>query len=148
MKFPDPLLPPILVVDDSQDDAFDLRYRLRAGQISNPVRWFDSVAASGPYLRSAQLVQTPPELLFIDIRMPGAADFIATLRQQPEFDPMKIVILTYSNDPADLQHAFELRIDGYLLKFPPADDLADFVRHGPWFAVARRIETVPHALCA
>jgi CheY-like chemotaxis protein len=150
MNFPDFSLPPIAIIDDSQDDAFLLRYRLRLGGIAHPVVTFETTTAALACLGSRFAVQTRPHLVFTDIRMPGAPDLIAELRDDPSWDDTKLVVLTYSNDPADLKKALELRIDGYLLKFPDPDILAEFVQHGPWFDASHLApaRVAAHALCA
>lgn len=149
MNFPDFSLPPIVIVDDCQDDAFLLRYRLRLGGIVNPVMTFETVQAALTSLRSRFAVTVRPRLLFTDIKMPGAASLISEIREDPEWDDTKIVVITYSNDLTDLERALALRIDGYLLKFPDANILAEFVQHGPWFDAVRRPElATAHALCA
>ena len=148
MNFPDLSLPPIVIVDDSQDDAFLLRYRLRLGGIANPVTSFESASAALAYFRSPMALKAQPEFLFTDIKTPGATDLIADVRDRIEWDQLKVVVTTYSNDPADLQHALELRVNGYLLKFPAPENLAEFVLHGPWFSIPRGVVATSHALCA
>ncbi len=148
MNFPDLTLSPIVIVDDSQDDAFLLRHRLRLGDIANPVTAFESAAAALAYFQSPMAMKARPEMLFADIKTPGVTELIADIRDRIEWDHLKIVVMTYSNDPADLQHALDLRVSGYLLKFPAAENLADFVQHGPWFATPRGIIAPSHALCA
>ncbi len=136
MNFPDPNLPHFVIVDDCEDDAFQLRHRLRVGGIANPVTTFESCVDAKTYLSSLYAAGSAPQLAFVDVMSPGAFDLIAALRDDPRFDETKIVVVTYSNDPADLKRALELRIDGYVLKFPDADILAEFVQHGPWFDVS------------
>lgn len=148
MNFPDPKLPPIIVVDDSQDDVFLLRHRLRLGGVENPVLTFDSPANVLACLHLAGAGGLLPRFVFADIKMPGAPELIDVLRRHPEWNDIKVVVLTYSNDPADLQRALDLRVDGYVLKFPSPEDLSDLVRNGPRFAVPHRIDAAVHALCA
>lgn len=147
MNFPDPNLPHFVIVDDSEDDAFLLRYRLRLGEIANPVMTFHTAPEAVRYLLSLYVLPVP-QMMFVDIKMPRATELIAALRDDARFDETKIVVATYSNSPADLKLALDLRVDGYILKFPDPNILADFVRHGPWFVVARRIVAAEHALCA
>lgn len=147
MNFPDPNLSPIVIVDDCEDDAFMLRHRLRRGEITNPVTTFSSCAGALAYLTGLYGVGAPPQVLFVDIKMPEAGTLIAGLRDDVRFDETKIVVATYSNDPVDLKRALDLHVDGYILKFPDADILAQFVQHGPWFTGARRGAAVD-ALCA
>ncbi|HVU31971.1 MAG TPA: response regulator [Opitutaceae bacterium] len=136
MNFPDASLPPILLVDDSDDDIFFLRHRLRSGGITNPIVTFSATADALAYLRCAPVERPMPGLLFTDIRMPHGDGFslIGAIRSRPEWDPVKVVAITCSNDPRDLQRALRIGVDGYLIKFPTPDLLADFINHGPWFA--------------
>lgn len=149
MNFPDFNLAPIVIVDDCQDDAFLLRYRLRLGGITNPVMTFDAVPTALESLRSPFAHAPRPHLLFTDIKTPGAHDLITEIRDDAGWDGVKIVVMTYSNEAEDLERALALRIDGYLLKFPDPAILAEFVQHGPWFDAVRRPEAIAaHALCA
>jgi CheY-like chemotaxis protein len=149
-NFPDLSLPPILLVDDCEDDIFLLRHRLRAGGICNPIQACTSAAAALEYLDLLPANAARPGLLFTDIRM-GETDgfeFVGVLRSQPRWDDLKIVVVTCSSNPADLERALDLRVSGYLIKFPPPDILAEFVQHGPWLEVARRTTTFAHVLSA
>ncbi len=149
MNFPDPNLPPFVIVDDSEDDAFLLRYRLRQGGIANPVVSFTDPVAAREYVAASYIVNAPPQLLFVDIRMAGGYNLIAELREDARFDDTRIVVFTYSNDPLDVKRGLQMRIDGYILKFPDPDILAEFVAHGPWFEISRpRPEAKRHVLCA
>lgn len=150
MKFPDPNLPPILIVDDCEDDVFLLRHRLREGGIANPIATFNSTAEALTYLHFMPADQQKPFLLFTDIRMPNECgfDLISRIRDEPQWDEMKIAVMTSSNQPADLERALELGVAGYLIKFPPADLLAEFVTSGPWFAVASQTKSLTNPLSA
>ena len=148
MNFPDPKLPPILIVDDCEDDVFLLRHRLREGGIPNPIATFSSPTEALAHLHFLPADQQKPCLLFTDIRMPKECgfDLIARIRDDPQWDSMKIAVITSSNQPADLERALELGVAGYLIKFPPADLLAEFVLHGPWFAVSAQTNSLTHPL--
>jgi CheY-like chemotaxis protein len=149
-NFPDFNLPPLVIVDDCEDDIFLLRHRLRDGGITNPVEAFESPAAALAYLRSATITGHRPALVFSDIKMPdgGGFELIRKIREEPEWDDMKVVVITSSNDPKDLERALRLRIDGYLIKFPSSELLAEFLQHGPWFALPRRAKALANALSA
>ena len=142
MNFPDPNLPPILIVDDCEDDVFLLRHRLRDGGIANPIATFTSTMEALTYLEFMPAQARKPSLLFTDIRMPHETgfDLIARIREDSKWDDMKIAVMTSSNQSADLERALELGVAGYLIKFPPADLLVEFVTSGPWFAVSSRKE--------
>ena len=147
--FPDPKLPPVIIVDDFEDDVFLLRHRLREGGITNPIVTFDGPTKALSYLVAARERDESPALLFTDIKMPDGCGFelIAEIRRSPFWDAMKIAAVTASNHPADLERALEAGANGYLIKFPPSDLLAEFVRNGPWFALPRTAD-MAHALSA
>lgn len=148
MKFPDLNLPAILIVDDCEDDVFLLRHRLREGGIANPIVTFGSTAEALTHLHFMPADQRKPYLLFTDIRMPHECGFelISRIRDEPQWDDMKIAVMTSSNQPADLERALELGVAGYLIKFPPSDLLAEFVTSGPWFAVSAHKASRSHPL--
>ena len=139
-NFPDPALPPIVIVDDCDDDAFLLRCRLRDGGVTNPIVSFTCAREAMAFLDVLRLSGGKPAFVFVEIRLPGDQGFelIGHLREQPEWEGVRVVVFTPSNDPADLDRALALHVDGYVVKFPPADLLAEFVRSGPWFAVPQR----------
>lgn len=150
MNFPDPSLPPILIVDDCDDDIFLLRYRLREAGVANSVITFGSPGGALEFLRYRPADAAKPGIIFTDIRMPepGGFHLIAQLREDPEWDSVRLVVVTSSNHPRDLERALELGINGYLIKFPPADLLGEFVRSGPWFAKPARSTSFSHPLSA
>ena len=137
--YPDPALPPIVITDDSEDDVFLLRHRLRQGGIPNPIVTFGSSAGALEYLKALEGRAARPTIIFADIRMPVDSGFalIAAVRENPAWDEVRVGVVTSSNDTTDLVRALELGANGYLIKFPPAEILADFVRRGPWFATRR-----------
>ena len=141
-NFPDLSLPPLLLVDDCEDDIFLLRHRLRDGGITNPITSFDSAVQVLRWLESAHDAP-PPGLLFTDIKMPDGEGFglIREIRAHSHWDDLRLVVMTASNDPADLERALDAGANGYLLKFPPAELLAEFVQHGPWFAMPRKLHS-------
>jgi CheY-like chemotaxis protein len=143
-QYPDPALPPLVIVDDSEDDRFLVRHRLREGGICNPIVAFESSAEALDYLRCIGGRDPLPAMIFTDIRMPVDSGFalIAAVRENSAWEQMRVVVMTSSNDSSDLVRALELGASGYLIKFPPADILADFVHRGPWFAIQRSAPAV------
>jgi CheY-like chemotaxis protein len=149
LNYPDFSLPPIAIVDDSDDDVFLLRHRLRTGGITNPIISFRTTASALIHLDTCARNERPG-VLFTDVRMPGECGFelIQRIRDDSRWDDMKVVVVSYSNHPDDLQRALGLRADGYLIKFPPPELLAEFLAQGPWFAVPRTATAAHHALSA
>lgn len=67
--------------------------------------------------------QTQPDVVLLDLNMP-VMDGIATLRAMKERRPsVRVMMLTISQDDADLLDAIRAGADGYLLKNTEPDDL-------------------------
>lgn len=149
--YPDLALPPIVIVDDAEDDVFLLRHRLREGGVPHPIVAFGSSAEALGYLHLLAGHAAPPAIVFTDIRMPVDSGFalIAAVRENAAWDEVRVGVMTSSNDTTDLVRALELGANGYLIKFPPADMLGDFVRRGPWFPTRRGVtRAMPTVLAA
>lgn len=74
-----------------------------------------------------------PDLIFMDINMPGTNGLAATRAIKTEFPDIKVVILTVSGDEQDLFEAIKSGAEGYLLKDLREEEFADLVeriRHG------------------
>lgn len=65
-----------------------------------------------------------PDIILMDVRMPGINGLEATRRLKEEMPYLKIVILTVSEDEEDLFAAIKSGAQGYLLKNIDPDDLA------------------------
>jgi CheY-like chemotaxis protein len=148
--YPDPSLSPLLIVDDSDDDIFLLRHRLREGGVTHPILAFNSPAEALACLRSVRSSAELPSIIFADIRMPAGCGFalIAAIRENAAWDKVRIAVVSTSNEMRDLERALELGANAYLLKFPRAETLADFVAHGPWISHSRTLSPARQAVIA
>jgi len=75
-------------------------------------------------LQAISLAQTlQPDVILMDIRMPGCDGLEATRRIKAVMPQVKIVILTTSDEDRDLFEAVKSGASGYLLKSMDADEL-------------------------
>jgi CheY-like chemotaxis protein len=129
----EPLMP-ILVADDDADDVFFIERLIRKTGIANPIKTFDDgsevVNYLGARLSCATLRKRMPGLLFLDLRMHGLGGFgfLEWARQQKGLQPLTIVVLSNSNEPADVQRALELGAHRYLVKYPCVKTITSIVR--------------------
>lgn len=121
---PDGLLPPVMIVDDSDDDALLASRCLKAAGLKNPLLHFRSGGDAFMFLKQFCPPQTtqslPPCLMLLDVNMDGLSGFDILLwtRQQPQFKELKIFMLSGANEEWDAQIAAKLGADEYLEKFP------------------------------
>ncbi|CAN5817693.1 response regulator transcription factor [soil metagenome] len=85
-----------------------------------------------------------PDVILLDLRMPGASGVQATRRLREQGTLSAIIILTSYGDQAYVRQALEAGADGYLLKTTPPDELISAIRN----AVRGRRQLSPELLDA
>jgi CheY-like chemotaxis protein len=124
-------LRPILLVDDNTEDLFFLRRKLGRIGVRNPIvsveDGFEAIRVLKTCGRTAGGQPLVPSILFLDIKMPGVTGF-SVLSWVRDYDPlssMKVIMVSDSGEPCDIELATELGANAYLIKYPSADALAD-----------------------
>jgi DNA-binding NarL/FixJ family response regulator len=69
-----------------------------------------------------------PDVILLDLRMPGASGVQATRRLRDQDTTSAVIILTSYGDQAYVRQALEAGADGYLLKTTPPDHLIAAIR--------------------
>jgi CheY-like chemotaxis protein len=71
-----------------------------------------------------------PHLLVLDVKMPRRNGFevLAWLREHSELETLPVVVLSSSEEPADVQKAYELGASGYLVKPSSSLSYSEIVR--------------------
>ncbi|MDO8338583.1 MAG: response regulator transcription factor [Microcella sp.] len=69
-----------------------------------------------------------PDLVVMDVRMPGATGDVATARIRAELPGTRVLILTTYESDSTIIAAIEAGASGYLLKAAPAEELVEGVR--------------------
>jgi DNA-binding NarL/FixJ family response regulator len=69
-----------------------------------------------------------PDVILLDLRMPGATGVQATRRLREQDADTAVIILTSYGDQAYVRQALEAGADGYLLKSTPPDHLVAAIR--------------------
>ena len=127
-----PSLPPILLVDDSEDDLLLIKRLFERAGIKNPLVTFHNAPALFSFLTA--LVSDPdtgsiPSAVFTDLKMPGldGFDVITWIREKPVFRDLPVVMLSGSGQDQDVKRAHALGVTKYLVKLPEPDELAKIV---------------------
>ena len=71
-----------------------------------------------------------PDLLLLDLKMPklNGFDVLAWLRRQPGLKRLLVTVLTSSDQPQDINRAYDLGANSYLLKPHSSHELSDLVK--------------------
>lgn len=120
--------PPLLVVDDSDDDRYFLRRAHRLAELSVPLVCLPGGHEMLAYHADVQRSErTRPLAILLDINMPGLDGFAAYERLITDFrdlDGVPVWFLTGSDDPLDTDRAKALGAQGLLTKPPSVKALA------------------------
>ena len=125
----------ILLVEDDPNDVFLIQRAFRRANIVNPVQVVQDGEAAVLYLSSqepyADRDRYPlPILMLLDLKLPrlSGLEVLEWLRQQPELRRLLVVVLTSSRENADVNRAYDLGANSYLVKPVAFDGLLEMVR--------------------
>lgn len=108
----------VLVVEDEPENRLFIGLMLRT-------EGYDVLEAEDGQCALELLArELPPELILLDVMMPGLNGWqvFQRLRQDPRWAGIPVVMLTALAQRSDVERAVELGVDGYLTKpFEPAD---------------------------
>lgn len=137
------MMPIILLADDDPDDVLLIRRALARAKMDHPVHVVNDGQAAVDYLAGtgayADRARHPfPDLLLLDIKMPrrSGLEVLAWLRAQPVMGRLPVVMLTGSRETADVNRAYELGANSYVVKPGSPEEYLD-VAHALglyWFA--------------
>jgi CheY-like chemotaxis protein len=120
----------VLVTDDDRDAIDLLRQRLTRAGVHRPVQAFYSAEMLIAYLEAAAAPagngRPMPCALFLDLSLPRMSGFeaLAWIRRRPAFQGIKVIVVSNSSSPADIERAYQLGADVFQMKYPTAETLA------------------------
>lgn len=145
-KTPYPPVASILIVEDDPDAAFLIRRLLDRSGITASTEVVTDGEQAIAYLEKCQATVgcQLPDLLLLDLNLPRCNGFsvLAWIRAQPALEHLRIIVMSSSNWPADVQRARELGADDYLEKYPSDVDFAARIRQTSYLLIAREIKTL------
>jgi CheY-like chemotaxis protein len=117
---------PILLVEDDPNDVWLVKHAFQSANISNPLRIVNDGQEAIDYLKgngaySDRGAFPLPKLVLLDLKMPrlNGFDVIGWMRRHYPWKLTPIIILSSSALPQDVNRAYELGANAYMVK--PAD---------------------------
>jgi DNA-binding response OmpR family regulator len=134
---------PILLLEDERATAALIAQLLAAERITNPVESLDTGAAAMSYLDAVVAGELPlPVVCVLDLSLPDMSglDVLRYVRATPTLARLTVIMLTGSGNDADIDAAYDLGIDAYLIKPAGVHGLPDVVRelHLPYQLILER----------
>ena len=113
----------VLYIEDDVDDVTLMSHAWKRGRVPNPLQVVRDGEEARHYLsgeaRYANREEYPlPGLVLLDLSLPKVPglDVLKWIRQQPILHTLRVIVLTSSLRPLDMEAANALRVDAYLVK--------------------------------
>jgi CheY-like chemotaxis protein len=130
----------LLLVEDNEHDVFLMRRALSQAEIPNPVHVvgdgeeaIDYLAGNGDFNDRARYPF--PALVLLDLKLPfrSGHDVLEWIRDEAELNELVVVILTSSDEPEDVNRAYKLGANSYLVKPASLSQLRDLAKSFKWY---------------
>ena len=126
----------VLLAEDDPNDVLLIQRAFQRNHVSNPVQVVRDGEEALAYLSGqapfADRERHPlPVLMLMDLKMPrkSGLEVLEWVRQQPGLKRLPIIVLTSSNQSPDINRAYELGANSYLVKPAGFDSLLDLVKN-------------------
>ena len=131
----------LLIVEDEENDVFFLKDALRKAGILNPIQVVDDGRRALDYLSgtgkfSDRKAYPLPAVVFLDLKLPqiNGLAVLEWIREQPSLPSMVLVVLTASSLDEDIERAYRLGANSYVVKPSSREKLVSIVKDfGNWW---------------
>jgi CheY-like chemotaxis protein len=137
----------ILLVEDDSNDVILIRRAFRKAGIEIPIHIVADGEEAITYLTNQPPYDHPekyplPTLVLLDLKLPRVSglEVLEWLRNQPKFKRLLVVVLTSSQESPDVNKAYDLGANSYLIKPVNFDDLTGLMGtiHSYWLDLNQR----------
>ena len=125
----------ILLAEDNSTDALMVQRAFKKAHLMNPVHVVDDGDKAVAYLSGngvyADREKYPlPVLMLLDLKLPrrSGLEVLEWLRQQEGLKRLPVVVLTSSKESSDVNRAYDLGANSYLVKPVDFDPLLEMVK--------------------
>jgi CheY-like chemotaxis protein len=141
----------ILLAEDDSNDVLLIQRALQKAGFQNPLKVvrngeqaIDYLSGNGIY---ADRKRFPlPFLLLLDVKMPGTDGFevLQWVRAEQELKRLLVIVLTSSNLQSDVDRAYDLGANSFLVKPVEFDDMVNMIRRFEvYWTEITRTPTIP-----
>jgi DNA-binding response OmpR family regulator len=120
---------PIVVLEDDRTVAALIGQVLTAANIANPLELFTSGQDAVDHLARAAEDSRVPVLIILGLSVPDLSglEVLRRVRALPELSAVPVVMLSGSGEDEDIERAYALGIDAYLVKPAGIHGLPDVI---------------------
>jgi CheY-like chemotaxis protein len=144
----------ILVVEDDPNDVLLIQRAFRKAELKNELRFVRDGEEAIAYLKGqgdfSRRDRFPlPFMILLDLKMPGTDGFevLQWIRRTPDVRRCLVVVLTSSNRQGDVDKAYELGANSYLVKPVEFDQMVHLIqRFEAYWSEMNRTPTIQSTL--
>lgn len=116
----------ILLVEDNPDDIFMIKRAFEKAKIANPIDVVENGEKAIDYLE-----ENIPVLVLLDLKLPGISGFevLKWIKSKERLKRVPVVILTSSQNGKDVNRAYDLGANSYIVKPVRFEDLMNLAKH-------------------
>jgi CheY-like chemotaxis protein len=145
----------ILLVDDDPHDVVLIRLAFRKVGIIDTIELVKDGLEAMRYIRGEGIYSDRrrfplPTLMLLDLNMPQTSGFdvLSWIREQPFVSNLTVIVMTGSQDSDDIQRAYRLGADSYLVKPTKFSDLVKMMHSLKDYCSSARQNTLEGARIA
>jgi two-component system, chemotaxis family, response regulator Rcp1 len=122
----------ILLVEDNPADVGLVEEAFRENRFKHEIHVAENGVLALEFLRKqGKFSSAPvPDIVLLDLNLPkkDGREVLAEIKEDPSLREIPVIVLTTSNDDADVQKAYHLHANCYLTKPVDVDDFTNKVR--------------------
>jgi len=109
---------PILLVEDNPMDIDLTRRAFAQRKLTNPIQVARDGEEALAYLPRWEAGELPPVVILLDLKLPrvDGLEVLRQLKAHAQFCAIPVVILTTSSEDGDIQTAYQLGANSYIVK--------------------------------
>jgi CheY-like chemotaxis protein len=125
------LLDPILLVEDNPMDVDLTRRAFARHKLSNPIQVARDGQEALAYLARWEAGEPRPIVILLDLKLPkvDGLEVLRRIKSHPRFCAIPIVVLTTSTEDHDIQTAYQLGVNSYIVKPVDFDKFIQVAAH-------------------
>lgn len=125
----------VLLVEDLEEDAELTIRALKKFNLINNIKWVDDGASAMDYLfgtgeYEGRDPRNTPKIIMLDLKLPkvDGLQVLKAIRKDPRTRPAPVVVMTSSKEDRDIQTAYDLGANSFIVKPVEFNRFAKIVR--------------------
>jgi DNA-binding response OmpR family regulator len=139
--------PTILLVEDNETDIILIKRAFRKSYIANPLQVVKTFQAAKDYILgknefSDRTIYPTPVMILLDLKLPDGSglDFLKWKNEKANYKRIPVIVLTGSQNDEDINKAYDLGANSYIVKPVNFGRLIDMVKslENYWFVLNKK----------